>query len=62
MPREGLPKPPQQPAPVLAPDLAFIHANAKARARHTHGVDEETFFVMAIGQTRKLPRRTALGE
>ena len=30
--RDGLPKPPQQPTPTVAPDLAFIHANAKAGA------------------------------
>ena len=28
--REGLPRPPQAPTPAVAPDLAFIHANAKA--------------------------------
>ncbi|OYT90625.1 MAG: MBL fold metallo-hydrolase [Burkholderiales bacterium PBB3] len=25
--RDGLPKPPQQPTPVVAPELAFVHAN-----------------------------------
>ena len=30
--REGLPKPPQRPTPRVAPDLAFIHANARAGA------------------------------
>jgi N-acyl-phosphatidylethanolamine-hydrolysing phospholipase D len=28
--REGLPKPPQQPTPSVAPDLAFVRANAAA--------------------------------
>jgi N-acyl-phosphatidylethanolamine-hydrolysing phospholipase D len=30
--RQGLPLPPQQPTPVVAPDLGFIHSNAKAGA------------------------------
>jgi N-acyl-phosphatidylethanolamine-hydrolysing phospholipase D len=30
--REGLPKPPQTPTPVVAPDLAFLRANAQAGA------------------------------
>lgn len=30
--REGLPRPPQAPTPQVAPDLAFIHANARAGA------------------------------
>lgn len=30
--REGLPRPPSAPTPVVAPDLAFIHANARAGA------------------------------
>jgi N-acyl-phosphatidylethanolamine-hydrolysing phospholipase D len=30
--REGLPKPPQQPTPRVAPDLAFLRANATAGA------------------------------
>jgi N-acyl-phosphatidylethanolamine-hydrolysing phospholipase D len=30
--KAGLPKPPEQPAPMVAPDLAFIHANAKPAA------------------------------
>ncbi len=30
--REGLPKPPQTPTPTVAPDLDFLHANARAGA------------------------------
>ena len=30
--RAGLPRPPARPTPTMAPDLAFIHANAKAGA------------------------------
>ncbi len=30
--REGLPRPPSTPTPVVAPDLGFIHANARAGA------------------------------
>ena len=31
--REGLPKPPQQPTPRVAPDLAFLRASSKNRER-----------------------------